>query len=1002
MKTARKSSMLTRLYTVLGYPARHHHHFNDVNTRKTPREIKVRTKEPQKLSLHILTNLCKDIQSLKLPASTVSHETRATRDVNGIDCNKTGGLVADRAEAEGYTPLIKSLPVAAPRASQTATQPQKMDSSQQSPTQSNEGRSYEQYQGISSPGHALQDEDPPNVFDCVPDSPRNEKDSAADIAGEPIDSDQVDHPGTNKTASSLADDSGPVNFSNLLKNRAMETQPPIITHLPETPAAPSNPFRQGRSQLLPTSQLFAATQFSSAVKLASPTSSRPSPNNLQQNSISPNPIMSSPLKSRGLRSTPFANHTSSPQIPPATTSPTCRGRSSSPIRTKSSGNQVIPGSSNPDQPRKRSLPEPMAEYEPMRKSQERRSTSEHRSDPAGVEQEDDTDDSIVRKRKAKSKKEAALRQLTAISFVPPRSDDVEVPSSNRRKARNTRKAKLVRGQSDILETIIDSQGKPDKSGHGAIPGDEEATQSDIEEENQEERPEPIPTEAQDIQLPDTLVLDQTTVLLAPGQEFDENAIPETSPTERQIGVLGNGRMSPPPLPLAKLQSTTVFQSSPPDLGAKLQRTSDSTRSVESTSSPLTNPSPTTPPLPAAVTPVTDQSVLGEQPPMEKGVSDSSPVLVKGKRRQGLSRAKLGSTESLRQSARSRRYSSSADELASNTSRAGTPTFEQSLRISRLSTSKFGRSITRPQQTHQNSGLFEGMAFAISFQSRHAGESNDRYNTRIEFSSSLERRIKQAGGRILHNGFDELFETFPAKAGPASPGAGARIESEISLTAAGKTTGFTALIADGHSRKVKYMQALALGLPCIATRWITSCLDKNQLVDWAPYLLCAGQSAFLGDAIRSRNLTPYDARTAKLVDIVDQRAKLLKGSRILLVMKKATEGKKMAYVFLARVLGASLSRVYSVEEGKAELKAAQDSGRPFDWVYVDGKSDHVDLFASPAAPSGAEKRKRKRASTAAAPVTEQEPPSKKIRTLSDELVIQSLILGRMIEEGELEE
>lgn len=876
-----------------------------------------------------------------------------------------------------------------------------MDSSQQSPTQSNEGRSYEQYQGISSPGHGLQDEDPPNVVDCVPGSPHNEKDFTADVVAEPVDSDQVGHPGTNRTVSSLADELGLVDFGSLIRNRATETQPPIIPQLPQTPAAPSNPFRQGRSQLLPTSQLFAATQFSSAVKLASPTSSRPSPNDFQHNSISPNPIMSSPLKTRGLRSTPLANPTSSPQITPAMTSPTRRGRSSSPTSTNPAGNQVIPVSSNPDQPRKKSVLGPMAEYEPMRKSQERRSTSELRSDPAGIEDEDDTDDSIVRKRRVKSKKEAALKQLTAISFVPPKSDDVEVPSSNRRKARNTRKAKLVQAQSDILETVVDSQGKPDQTNQGRVPGDEEATQSDVEDGNQGEKHDPTSAEAQDVQLPDTLVVEQTDISLVPGQEYDENAIPETSPTEKQIGILNNNRMSPPPLPSAKTQTTAVFQSSPPDLATKSQRKSNSTKSTEPTSSPLTNPSPITPPLPPAVTPVTDESILTEQPTVENGVSDSSPVVVKSKRRQALSRSKLGSTESLRQSARSRRYSSSADELASTASRSGTPTFEQSLRISRLSTSKFGRSITKSQQTQRSSGLFEGMAFAISFQSRQAGESNDRYNTRIEFSSTLEKRIKQAGGRILHNGFDELFEPFPAKAGPTSPGSESRIESDICLTAAGKTTGFTALIADGHSRKVKYMQALALGLPCIATRWITSCLDKNQLVDWAPYLLCAGQSAFLGDAIRSRNLTPYDAQTAKLADIVDQRTKLLEGSKILLVMKKATEGKKMAYVFLARILGASLSRVSSVEEGKAELNAAEASGKPFNWVYVDGKSDQVDLFSSSAAPSGG-KKKRKRASTSAAPVADQGPPSKKIRTLSDELVIQSLILGRMIEEGELEE
>lgn len=299
------------------------------------------------------------------------------------------------------------------------------------------------------------------------------------------------------------------------------------------------------------------------------------------------------------------------------------------------------------------------------------------------------------------------------------------------------------------------------------------------------------------------------------------------------------------------------------------------------------------------------------------------------------------------------------------------------------------------QFQKDQSVFEGMAFAISFQGKKPGESSEQYNARIDFSATVQKRIKQAGGRILENGFDELFETLPMDTPSSSPGStptGA--ESKISLTREGRSAGFTALIADGHSRKVKYMQALALGLPCVAVRWVTACLDRNGLVDWTPYLLCAGQSAFLGDAIRSRSLAPYSASTARLPEVISQRAKLLEGSRILAVVKKALESRKMAYVFLAHVLGASLTRVYNIEEAKVEMRAAEESGCPFDWVYVDGKPDEEALFAP--GPAGGRKRKKVAAGHAA------ERPLKKIRTLSDELVIQSLILGRLIEEGEIGE
>lgn len=307
-----------------------------------------------------------------------------------------------------------------------------------------------------------------------------------------------------------------------------------------------------------------------------------------------------------------------------------------------------------------------------------------------------------------------------------------------------------------------------------------------------------------------------------------------------------------------------------------------------------------------------------------------------------------------------------------------------------------------------------MAFAISFQAKKPNESADAYGARMGEAKSLETRIIQAGGRVLENGFDELFESGPVRSVTASPVASTSssppqaAEGDVTLVPGARYLGFTALVADGHSRKEKYVQALALGLPCIAARWIITCLDRGEIVDWAPYLLCAGQSAFLGGAYKSRILVPYDAAQAQLAQTIDARPRLLDGSRILLVMKKSEkkseQGKKMMkYVFLARVLGATLCRAQSVNEAKEKLKASQDLGRPFDWVYAGSKVDKTELFAdvaTGATDAGANGKKRKRGSgnttaTAANPTT-------KIRTLTDELVIQSLILGRIIQEDEMGE
>ncbi|KAK7718805.1 radiation sensitive protein rad9 [Diaporthe eres] len=296
------------------------------------------------------------------------------------------------------------------------------------------------------------------------------------------------------------------------------------------------------------------------------------------------------------------------------------------------------------------------------------------------------------------------------------------------------------------------------------------------------------------------------------------------------------------------------------------------------------------------------------------------------------------------------------------------------------------------------GRSKGMVFAVSFQAKHPGEKDSSFNSRMGLSTKVGDQIRQGGGKLLLNGFEQLFE-FGAIKNAEVASSTPQPDEEIKLTADARAAGFTALISDGHSRKVKYMQALALGLPCIHPRWITTCTEKQKLVDWSDYLLCAGNSSFLGEAIRSRNLPNYDAASAKLSDVIDSRQQLLRGSRILLVLRKQDEGMKMAYVFLTRVLGASLSRVYTIDEARRQLKTSEDAGHPYDWVFVEEKmAGRAALFAedtssTSTARTASRKRKRKSAADAA------NPAPKRIRTLSNELVIQSLILGRLIGDDE---
>lgn len=246
-------------------------------------------------------------------------------------------------------------------------------------------------------------------------------------------------------------------------------------------------------------------------------------------------------------------------------------------------------------------------------------------------------------------------------------------------------------------------------------------------------------------------------------------------------------------------------------------------------------------------------------------------------------------------------------------------------------------------------MFENMAFAISFQERRDGESAEEYDQRCRASEDLAALVASAGGRVLRHGFSELLD--PSEAGPG-----------VELRDEARELGFTALLADGHSRKVKFMQALALGLPCLAYQWATASLERGAVQEWGSYLLCAGQSVPRGNALLSRTLAPYPAETARLEEVVAERRLLLGGQRILLVMK-AREGEGMAYVVLARIVGAEITRVRSVREGR---KALRKGG--FEWVYGDEGGSLVEGEG-------------------------------KVRCLSNELIIQSLIAGKVIDEGE---
>ena len=295
---------------------------------------------------------------------------------------------------------------------------------------------------------------------------------------------------------------------------------------------------------------------------------------------------------------------------------------------------------------------------------------------------------------------------------------------------------------------------------------------------------------------------------------------------------------------------------------------------------------------------------------------------------------------------------------------------------------FVPSFSRPTKASADAtgGLFTNLVFTLT---------NISSSTRLDQTKHL---ITSNGGRVLEQGFDELFAV-PDISRPNSPSKRVPKNSTCQLTPEAKTVGFTCLIADEHWRGAKYMQALALGIPCLATRWVSDSLAKHTLLPLPPYLLAAGTSTFLDGATRSRTLDPMpDPNTSTLEEIVASRSTMLSDTSVLLIMQKHEEGPMRHHIFLTQALGASkVAKVTSVE---AASKAISEAGEPWDWVY--SHSDRVAEVEKVLYGGAVGGRGRKRKRTSGGARNHAEGGMKRPRVVEHEFVIQSLILGRLAE------
>ncbi|KAI9662632.1 MAG: hypothetical protein M1821_008799 [Bathelium mastoideum] len=291
---------------------------------------------------------------------------------------------------------------------------------------------------------------------------------------------------------------------------------------------------------------------------------------------------------------------------------------------------------------------------------------------------------------------------------------------------------------------------------------------------------------------------------------------------------------------------------------------------------------------------------------------------------------------------------------------------------------------------QVSGIFSNQAFALTFK-------DDPSQREI-----IANLLRANGAHILDTGFDELFDIVNPSSNDSTTtthsettGTSTTAPPTLSLKPPYHDLGFTALLTTRHSRTAKHMHALALGLPILHARWVHDSLRLAHPLPYAPYLLPAGESSVLAGATRSLILPrlhdPAEVSFARMLESARAAGSdsegsggigaMLGGKAVLLIAEAAAapRGKSRGggggalgtFEFLVRAMGAARVGVArTVREKEEELK--KDAG----WgvVFVEGADGEM-----------------------ARKVVGMGKGRGEVRAVGDEFVVQSLILGKLVEE-----
>uniref|UniRef100_A0A8H7N3F8 Uncharacterized protein n=1 Tax=Bionectria ochroleuca TaxID=29856 RepID=A0A8H7N3F8_BIOOC len=453
-----------------------------------------------------------------------------------------------------------------------------MDVSQQTPTQVNEDRDYDDDDAAAGSWSPGQDND-----SLLPDNEDRSLQAGDTGAVNFEDMSQFGRPSSQVSEDGgitatrgdwrVADQTSQLRSSTLFTPFKAPQDPAF-----ETPIVPKNPFGQRAAAPVPFagSQLFGQTQLlSSAIKKASPTSSRPSPHVLP-NSFSPNLPETSPLKDRTNVSSPTDIRTSSPQrlndIPE--TEPRRnnleRIEEETPSHSRSTEDEIIPESPTHKASRLSGVHKPREHYENMKASQQRKSSDGEvwRFVGSDSDSDDDAMRRMERRKKAERKRAQAAQEMEKVTFIPlPRNTSKERHGNKRRRVSPEVEVQTPRFQPSE-ETIIaqsdnvePSQQKP--ASQSEVPHDG-TTQGTEESDGEQEKEDEAELEPEELKATDPTA-DEFVPATSPTRPVitqSGSSLPKLntdSGVSRSVSQIGPSSFSPKPARVQKSYGTRARQ-----------------------------------------------------------------------------------------------------------------------------------------------------------------------------------------------------------------------------------------------------------------------------------------------------------------------------------------------------------------------------------------------------------------------------------------------------------